>query len=315
MHPALAARIAASVNGRRSQIIKVRSNVKFAFWLRVLFVFSVVVVVVTILYSRHRERAAFEGARGALFDEWRREVAAITAKERGFVERIASILAAEASRYQGDLVSDELRPSAALAAALARPTLYLRGPTAGLQAANAINRYAMESGKDALLLCLLEPPAETAEKSMLPKARLALAGGPPVNDITRNVSRLADAVVGLPYLMPAWGERIKHAKDNVALLRCERELQKAPLEAAKRASRAEVLIAALDEPNDAGGVTELDGEHAHSVRVVVIDLALGKVLLRLRRQVDPNWVTPNRRSQYARELDSCKLAMEIRKSL
>ena len=58
--------------------------------------------------------------------------------------------------------------------------------------------------------------------------------------------------------------------------------------------------------------TELDGENAHYVRLVVLELETGRALLVVRRQVDPTWVSPNRRSLYARELDGCKLALEVR---
>lgn len=95
-------------------------------------------------------------------------------------------------------------------------------------------------------------------------------------------------------------------------MRLEREFKRAPLAATKATLTAERLLAVFDEPNDAGGVTEMDGEHAHSVRVLMWDLTTNKLLLKFRTKVDPAWITPNRRSQYARELDSCKLAVAAR---
>lgn len=312
MDPALAARVVASVTGRRRQMAKVRSATRLVSRLRLVAALLVIGLVGSAVYSRHRDSVAFQAAKASLFAEWSAQARTLTESDQRFVERVSGLLQAEARDYAGEYTAEQLRPSGALASMLSRPALYVRGAIAGFLAPEGIARLAGESGKDSLLLCLFDPPAELAEKPMLPKARLALAGGPPVHELTPKVGRLADAVVGLPYLLPAWGERVAQAKDPAALQRLERELRKAPLEAAKRAVRAELLIAVYDEPNDAGGVTELDGEHAHSIRVVLFDLGSGKAILRLRNQVDPTWVTANRRSQYARELDGCKLAMQLR---
>lgn len=312
MDPALAARVLASVTGRRRLVVTKRSTARTVSLLRIGVALALVASVGSVLFSRQRDRMAFQRAQAALLDHWRTEAAAIAAKNQGFVGRVGALLAGEARVYSGDLIAEELRTAGALASLLGRPSVYVRGATAAFAGPDGITRPAAESGKDALLLCLLDPPASLTEKLLLPKARLALAGGLPVQELTSNVRRLADAVVGLPYLLPAWGARVLQAKDLLTVERLERELKKAPLEAAKRVLRAELLIAIYDEPNDAGGVTEMDGEHVHSVRVVLVELSSGKTLLRLRRQVDPNWVTANRRSQYARELDGCKLALEVR---
>ena len=111
--------------------------------------------------------------------------------------------------------------------------------------------------------------------------------------------------------MERWGERLKNASNEVELRRLELVWRKAPIGAAKKVVQAELVIAVFDEPAT-GEVTELDGESAHDVRIVLVDLSCGKPLLRLRRRVDPGWITPNLRSRYARELDGCKFAMAVR---
>lgn len=315
MDPALAERIDASVVGRRKKVPQTRSTTRVVSLLRFLVFVVLVAIVGSAFLSRHRERAAFQLAQTTLLDQWRTEAASLTDKDQDFVDRVRGLLATEARAHGGDFIAEEFHVAEALKSLLARPSVYVRGAMTGFANSEGVSKLAAESGKDAFLLCLLDPPTSATEKAFLPKARLALGGGPPVQNATPNVRRLADAVVGLPYLSPAWGERIRQAKDLPALQRLERALKKAPLQAAKIVSRAELLVAVLDEPNDVGGVTELDGEHAHSVRVILIELVSNKTLIRLRKHVDPSWVTPNRRSQYARELDSCKLAREVHDAL
>ena len=102
------------------------------------------------------------------------------------------------------------------------------------------------------------------------------------------------------------------ARSSQELAELERELRKAPIDATRSALRARLLIAVLDEPKEGTGPTELDGEHAHHVRILLADLPTQKPLLRMRRPVDPSWITPGRRPRYARELDGCKLGLDLR---
>ena len=88
-----------------------------------------------------------------------------------------------------------------------------------------------------------------------------------------------------------------------------------PIVRAKQAVRAELLLAALDEPSDGGGPTELDGERAHAVRIVLVDLASEKVLLRTKKLVDPTWISLAKKSTYASGLDSCGLAFDVHEGL
>jgi hypothetical protein len=90
---------------------------------------------------------------------------------------------------------------------------------------------------------------------------------------------------------------------------------KAPIEGAREAAKAGLLVYAMDEPGEPGGATELDGERAHMVRVGIVDLTAAKVLLRVRRRVDPSGITPAKRSLYASGLDGCGLALDIRESI
>jgi hypothetical protein len=311
MHPALAARVEASVSGRRSKSIATRSSGRIVSLVRLAVLLAVVGLVTMVLVVRQRDRAEFSRARAALLESWTTQAASLSAGDLGFLERIEKLLAESSAEYPGDFSAGETRPVGAFAAILTRPSVYVRGPIAGFGSSAGVAKTAFESGKDALLLCLRDPPASRTEKVLLSKARLAMAGGAPVQEATPNIRRLHEAELGLPLLLPRWGERVRAAKDLQELARLERELRKAPIAATESIVKAELLIAAFDEPNVGGGVTELDGEHTHAIRLLVIELTSARVLLRLRRQVDPSWITANRRSQYARELDGCKLALDV----
>ena len=71
------------------------------------------------------------------------------------------------------------------------------------------------------------------------------------------------------------------------------------------------MLFAIDEPGEAGVAAELDGERPHQVRIGVVDLAADKVLLRLRRKVDPSWISSNARAEFASGIDSCGLALDV----
>ena len=71
----------------------------------------------------------------------------------------------------------------------------------------------------------------------------------------------------------------------------------------------------MDEPGEPGGPTELDGERAHAVRIGIVALGPAKVLLRMRKRVDPSWISTAKRPEYASGLDGCKLALDVYESV
>jgi hypothetical protein len=312
MDPALAARVHASVTGRRGRAMATRSTARLVATLRFAVLFGVAGVIVAILLQIHSDRAQLVSQRSTLLETWSAKAASFTPKQRGFLIRLERLFARYSGPYSGDFVAEELRAPGGLAAVLSRPSVYVRGPIAALATSQGLARAANDSGKDSLLVCLLAPPDSRSEKALLKAARMAMSGGAPVQELAPQVHRLLEAVIGLPFVMPAWGERIRAAKDAYALVRLDLALKKAPLTATKRVVEAELAIAAFDEPADTGAATELDGENAHVVRLVILELESGRALLVMRRRVDPSWVTPNRRSLYARELDGCKLGLEVR---
>jgi hypothetical protein len=312
MDPALAARVHASVTGRRHRTGVVRSTARLVATVRFGVLLAIAGLVVAVLLQIRHDRTELADRRSTLLRAWNAQVSSFTPRDRSFLTNLQSLFARYSGTYPGDYVADELGTARGLAAALARPSVYVRGPIATLPTAEGLARAANDSGKDSLLVCLLAPPDSRSEKALLKTARMAMSGGPPVQALTPQVHRLLEAEVALPFVMPAWGERIRIAKDTHTLERLALALKEAPLTAAKRVLEAELVIAVFDEPSRSGAATELDGENTHYVRLAILELDSGRALLVMRRQVDPSWITPNRRSLYARELDGCKLALDVR---
>jgi len=316
MHPELAARIEASVRGKQyTPGATKRLPPRLVSLARAALVLVVGLAVYTVVSGRRHDRAELERTRNALLDAVGAQSAWLSPEDKGAVTRAESWLMRSAGDYEGDLVTAELRAPGALAAVLARPAIYVRGPLGSFRSPALIADAAASSAKDSLLLCLIEPPASHVEKVMFDKVRLAYGGGTAVEERTSNVRRLHEAIVGLPLLLPPWSERVRAAPDGAELARLKRELERAPVARAKQAVRAEVLVAALDEPSDGGGPTELDGERAHAVRIVLVDLASEKILLRTKKLVDPTWISLAKKSTYATGLDSCGLALDVHEGL
>ena len=104
-----------------------------------------------------------------------------------------------------------------------------------------------------------------------------------------HVERLHDAFAGIAVPRSGVGDaRVRPPRKCASSISCERAFERAPIAGAKRAAKAPLLVFAMDEPGDGRGPTELDGERPHEVRVGVVDLAAAKLLLRLRRRVDPS---------------------------
>jgi hypothetical protein len=310
MSPALAARVEASVRGRRPGM-RASSGLRLVSLLRLAGIALIVGLTCWLLLQRRRAQQELEQERGDLIERVRRESAGLRPVDRALVSRVEAWLARSAGAYEGDSVSAELRGAAAFAAATRRPMVYIRGPLPGIASSAGVAESAAASFKDAFVLCLLSPPAARTEKALLAKARAAHAGDERMLPAA-HIERLHDAVVGFPIFEPAWEERVAAAETQSELKQLQAILRRAPLEAAKRAARAELLLFVLDEPGDGSGPTELDGERPHHVRVGLLELATERLLLRLRRHVDPGWISAALRAEYAMGMDGCSLALDVR---
>jgi len=311
MSPALAARVQAAVSGRQQAGDSRKSRLKALF--RLLSFVFVVGAAVGVVHFRRQRAEQLESLRGELLSRQARDASQLTHADRELPARVTAAIALHTSpSYPGDQLAVDLHDEASLTAALAAPTLYLRGPLEALALPTRVNELAESSSKDAFLLCLLAPPEARTEKALRLKASAAYAQGPSMQ-ATAHVERVAPLLLALHLLDQSWRERIQRAETSQAVRSIEKLFDAAPLPAAVRSAKARQLLLVLDDTNTATGPTELDGERAHSVRVVLVDLTNGDVRLRFRHDVDPSWLSDGARAQYAAGVDGCALALDLRK--
>jgi len=315
MSPELAARVRASVRGRRVRPTSARAPRTVAL-VRYCLLGALLTAAAGVLLLRRQVHDELAAERAALLDGVREQASRVTPDDRRALERARHWLAqVAAGEPPEDLIAEELRSADGLSAVLARPTLYVRGPQASFASPEGLQESAATSPKDAFVLCLNEPPATRSERTILGRTRTAYAGGSRMAQATGHVERLHAALVTLPLLDPAWQERVEAAAGRRELLQLRRELERAPFDAAVRALQARQLLFLIDGPADTTGPTELDGERPHPVRVGLVDLGGDRLLLLLRRRVDPSWISEATRAEYARGMDSCALALDIRQDL
>jgi hypothetical protein len=308
MDPALAARVVASVRGKKAGVAP-----RTVAFVRAGLVLAAIAAIAAIVIARRRETRETERERAALLDAARARALSLTTDDRTAFARAEATLARLAGPYEGDFVAPALRSAGALDALLAKPLVYVRGPALAFATSRA--EAIAASTKDALVLCLVDPPASRAERAMLGKVRAAYGGGAALEGRTENVVRLQDEDVGMRVLRAPWAERVRGARDDVELASLRRELEQAPIDKAKLAARARLLVAALDEPPEGAGPADLDGERAHPIRVFFVDPSSAEVLLRVRRRVDPAAWSAGSRAQFSGGLDACALAFDVRESV
>jgi len=283
--------------------------------LRVVALTSIVATLVWLVSTKRRADQETEALRSSLIERSARAAHGLTEQELAIAKRAASWLKREAQAYSGDLVTPRAASLALLSGLLKQPTVYVRGPLAELDNSQGLERSARESAKDAFVLCLLDPPTGRSEKAILARAKSAYAAGERMQQATGHITRLGDAYAGLPFLQAAWRERIAQVEQHQTLVELAKSFDRAPLDAAREALKSRLLLFAIDEAGERAAVSELDGEKPHSVRVGLIDLSSGQPLLRLRRRVDPSSLSEATRAEYARGVDDCSLALDVRQAV
>lgn len=309
MSPALSARVQAAVSGRQAPRRPLKSL------LRILTFAFVVASVVGVVRFRQQRQQRLETQRAELLASLQQAGKSLTRTDRELPARVATTIALEAAAgYLGDQLPQELRNEAQLMAVLSQPTLYVRGPLDALARPERVSEVAASSSKDAFVLCLLAPAEARTEKALRLKASAAYAQSKSL-EVTQHVERLAPLLQALPLMGRDWTRRIQAAETAPALQILQKLVDAAPLAAAVRAAKARQLLLVLDEAGTSTGPSELDGERAHAVRVVLTDLTSGDARLRFRRNVDPAWLSDQARAQYASGIDSCALAMDLRQAV
>jgi hypothetical protein len=312
MSPALAARVLASVAGRRAASDKRLRPLTALLRLGTLALLATALVLA--LYARHTRSRQLEGNRESLLQSMRKQASALTQVDLEQRARVEAALAVHAvAVYAGDLVADELHGEVAFAQALAEPMLYIRGPLEGLANPSRLAQLASSSWKDAFVLCLLDPPPQRSETALKKQARAAFMRHNLA--LTAHIERLDPLLQALPLLGRSWQQRVLAADSASALDSYRKLFEAAPIPAAVRAAKARQLLAVMDEAGPPGAPTELDGERPHPVRVVLLDLLSGELRLRFRRDVDPSFISPAVRAEYASAIDSCALAFDLRQAV
>lgn len=314
MSPALAERVQASVTGRLSTQ-RARLAPRTRSLLRIGLFGVLLVLVAWLALSFRHFRHDTEARRGALLARLANDTSGVQGADLQIPKQISTWLVKASDAYAGDLISPGLRVPGAFDSVLSRPAVYVRGPIADFKSRATIADSAEGSFVDTLVLCLVSPPKERTQKALRAKARTALFSDSADMKRTRHVSRLFDMLAGAPFFEPAWANQVRSSRSREELVEWNQHLNRAPMAAARRAFKARLLLVAMDEPGDPAAPAELDGERPHQVRVGVVDLASNKELLRLRRKVDPSWLSTSTRAEFARGVDDCSLALDVRKAV
>lgn len=316
MNPALRARVERAASHRaRARHHAARAGIKGTFAsekrlgrARLLTLLTAAAVVLLAIAMYVQDRRAIEAERRALLTVLDERRAEFPVGYEGFVEATDRWLGEAASDGDpADVVDPSLRAPGALDALLRRPAVYVRAPRVELRDARRIDDAARGSDKDAFLLCLLKPPPSPSERDLLTKVRGVYFGGTKVDEETANVRRLAEARLGLAVLGPAFEGSVRAARDVAALKRHRKELDQSPIELAKKAAGAEVLIIVADSPVEST-------TSASSARVSLVDLAAKKVLLRVGRRVDQQGLSPTG-VLHREQIEGCGLALAVRRNV
>jgi hypothetical protein len=305
MNPALVARIEASVRGQRGVAGSLRPA--RAAWTRLgiaLLVFAMVGGLATSWQRGRDERARL---RDELVEAVVQERAKLKPRELQLATRAEAILleAADADR--------EVEPADELLQRLQGPAVYVRGDREAFGDSEGMGEAVAASVKDSFLLCLLDPPSSRSEKALLAKVMVAFSGG--LESRSTNVHRLHTAASVLPLLTRDWMKRVEDAPTLVEIGKLRTKFDRAPMARALDAARATLLIYVFDEPPAPDARVALDGSSRHDVHVGMVDIPTGKPLMRTRTTVDPAWISEERRPEFGRGLNACRLALDVRQRI
>jgi hypothetical protein len=186
-----------------------------------------------------------------------------------------------------------------------RTFVYIRADAHELgNPANALDA-ARESSVDALATCLVTPPANLKESTLL----RAIGQAPPAG----RVLSFGDLLHAMEFFESSFEKEVRTATQMQELERLARRLQREDLRRGLIALRAPLLVVAIDYPKQSGVVSDFDGEAPHEIVLRVFDLWERSALVwQERRHVDPAWISAKSRLAYSRPLDSCRLAYELR---
>lgn len=265
-----------------------------------------------LLFLTYRQsRAELRRERAELLSRYERERAPFTEPFRARLAHAERILAHATDTYAGDFLDPSLKQPGSLDALLRRPLAYVRGPIRAFQTEPDRRQSSREGGPDALIRCLLVPPPSIKESDLL--RHLGRIYEP--RRFSERFYDLEPAHAGFSFVDAGFDAELVGAQRMKQVLALRSALLQADLRRAAHARDAELFAFAFDEPKPPGAVADLDGEAVHFIRFSIVELGTSRVWLRVRREVDPQWLSDKSRAAYSRELDGCRLAAELRQHI
>jgi len=292
MSPALRQRVQASVRSDLRQRMLFPHQGRGRVYLRIALGLAAVGLAAFLAITYRQSRREGEEKRAALLAQYHALEASLPKGPRwqNLPARVGQPDLAPGEQYELDQV-------------LRSPLLYLRGDAKDLGSAGGALDAARDSSVDALASCLVMPPQNLRESTLL----RAIGQAPPAE----SVSSFADALSALEFFESTFEEEVSTATQMQELERLARRLSRDALQRGLVALRARFLLVAIDQAKAAGVVSDFDGEAPHDIVLRVIDLWTAQLVWQAQRSVDPAWISAKSRLAYSRPLDSCRLSFEL----
>lgn len=277
--------------------------------LRIFGAFAVVVLCGFLWNSYRQSRVEFHREKAQVLKRLELETQVLNDELRRKTVFIDELLEQAQAQYPGDVIDPLARDATKLGELLERPLVYVRGAIREFQTKRERRSTFPEGGPDALIRCLIEPPPSIAESDLLRHLGHVYQ---PATFRGRFVN-MEPAYRAFDFIDSDFKTQLESTQAMRNLTALSRKLDAAKLGDAAFTAKAELLVYVLDEPKVKGAPSDLDGEAEHDLRFFIVELSKQKTLVRIRRRVDPEWISEKSRIAYSRELNSCRLAWELRR--
>ncbi len=311
MHPELRARVLSSLRTDARARVGGANLRRGRMLFRTILTIALLLAGTFLILTYRQSREDFRLAKVQLSQDFEEQVAPFDDEFLHRMTLIDDALKTANAPYPGDMIDEVLHDAFELEAWRRRPLAFVRGPIRAFDT-RARRRAAFENGgADALLRCLSVPPLKTSEAALL--RHLGQVYQP--RTFRGNFFNAGRGYDVATFLQSSFSNELSAASRMKQIQSLKRRLDEAHLDEATPLAGIEVLFAVYDEDKAPGSYADFDGEAEHFVRLIVVDLVANRTVLRLRRKVDPSWISDDSRIRYSRELDSCRLAADIRDEL
>lgn len=312
MSPELRARIEQSLHSDARSRAGGQSPIQGARLIRVIFALGVVCLSIALFITFKKSRLEFVRAQTDLVQRYERDTEFFNQSYERRLTFIDALLRDVPEKYPGDVLHASLSKSAApLFERLEAPFVYVRGPLLGFRRQADRRNTWKDGGPGPFIRCFLMPPSDIKESNLL--RHLGKVYEP--RAFRDRFVNLDDAFQGQAFVTSDFEARLKSARHMRELSSLGAALDTADLKAARAFEPVTTFVYVLDEPKSQGVPSDFDGEAEHFMRVEIVDLEKSEVLYRVRRRVDPDWISEKSRLSYSRQLDSCRLAHELHAEL